>query len=503
MIVSDFLKYSAERNPGKTAVVYHEKRLSYSDLHKLSDICACCLMEKGISIGDRVAIFLDNCPEYLISYFGILKCGGVVVALNSQLLLEELLLPLNDCQPRIIITNTKHAKIVENARNNCSFSLEIVNVESDEFLNKEERLKQESFPLISEESLAMIIYTSGTTGKPKGVMLSHGNLSANADSIIEYLKLTEKDRVMVVIPFFYSYGNSLLTTHIKCGGTLVVDNRFVYPNVVLDTMYREKVTGFAGVPSHFAILLRKSAISNYSFLDLRYVTQAGGAMMPEAIKEFKKILPEVDFYVMYGQTEASARLSYLEPEMLYKKSGSVGKAIPGVLLDIVDEKGITVTPGEVGEIVAAGKNIMQGYWNDAEETKKVLKNRRLFTGDLASFDDEGYIYIKSRKKIMIKSGANRISPFEIEEIINKYPGIIESAAVGAPDDILGEVVRLFVVLEDDSIIDRDIMIYCKNNLSFYKVPKSIEFIPELPKTSSGKIKRGELKERRVKPGGDE
>ena len=335
------------------------------------------------------------------------------------------------------------------------------------------------------------------------MMLSHMNLSANADSIIKYLRLTENDKVMAVLPFFYSYGNSLLTTHIKIGGTLVINNRFLFPNVVLENMIAEEVTGFAGVPSSFSILIKKSSIRKYRFPKLRYVTQAGGAMPPQMIEEFLSIIPDVQFYVMYGQTEASARLTYLDPNYLKDKIGSTGKAIPGVELVVVDKSGIPVVPekksktGEIGEIKAKGKNIMMGYWNSPEETALTVKNDWLYTGDLARVDEDGFIYIIDRKKNIIKSGANRISPVEIENVVLQLQGVNDCAAVGVEDDILGEAIHLFVVVDDFSIDKKDIFLYCKKNLASYKIPKKIGFVSELPKTSSGKVKRQILKDAKL------
>jgi long-chain acyl-CoA synthetase len=342
------------------------------------------------------------------------------------------------------------------------------------------------------KDLAMILYTSGTTGKPKGVMLSHANLSANANSIIRYLKLKPSDRMMVILPFYYSYGTSLLTTHVRVGATLVIDNRFLYPNVVLDTMEKEKVTGLAGVPSHFAILLRKSALRKYKLSKLRYVTQAGSALTSEMIKEFISIFPKIKFYVMYGQTEATARLTYLAPKFLNKKIGSIGKAIPGVKIDILGDDGKKLGIGQIGEIVARGPNVMLGYWNSPAETKAALRKEGLYTGDLARLDNDGFLYLVSRKKEMIKSGANRISPFEIEEVVCQMPGVLECAAVGIKDEILGEAIKLCVVKNGMDLTETNLLRFCQQNLSGYKVPRIIEFMSSLPKTSTGKIKRQEL-----------
>ena len=215
------------------------------------------------------------------------------------------------------------------------------------------------------EDLALILYTSGTTSEPKGVMLSHRNLTANAESITEYLELAPKDRAMLVLPLYYSYGNSLLTTHVTVGGTLVLENSFVYPNVVIDKMIEERVTGFSGVPSTFAILLNRSKIRDVEFPALRYVTQAGGPMSPAHAQELRKALPKADIYIMYGQTEATARLTYLAPKDLTRKSGSIGKSIPGVKIGIQKPDGTSVIPGETGEIVAEGENTHDGILEQA------------------------------------------------------------------------------------------------------------------------------------------
>jgi len=489
MLVNEFLEKNAKLYLDKTAVIHQKNHLNYSQLNHLSDVYASILINNGIKKGDRVIIFLDNSIEYLIAYFAILKIGAVIVALNTKLVSRELIDIFNDCSPKLIITDERHSEIIKDAEKKYCQRIDVVTIEKNNVSSRSYCIQPIAF---SENDLAMIIYTSGTTGKPKGVMLSHTNLSANADSIIEYLHLTANDKIMVVMPFFYSYGNSLLTTHIKVGGTLVIDNRFLYPNIVLDNMIKEEVTGFAGVPSTFSILLKKSAIRKYHFPKLRYATQAGGAMLPPMIEEFIKIVPDIKFYVMYGQTEASARLTYLDPKYLKKKMGSVGKAIPGVELIVMNKARIPVKPGETGEIVARGKNIMMGYWNAPEETTLVLHKEGLFTGDLARVDEDGFIYIVGRKKDMIKSGAYRISPIEIEDIVCQIPGIVECAVVGIQDKILGEAVGLFVVGDGSLIEEKVIISYCKKNLASYKIPKKIEIVSELPKTTSGKIKRRKL-----------
>jgi len=347
-----------------------------------------------------------------------------------------------------------------------------------------------------EQDLAMICYTSGTTGSPKGVMLTHRNLVANAESIVKYLRLTSDDKMMVVLPFYYSYGNSLLTTHAKVGGTLDIGRNFIYPNMVLDLMLREGVTGFAGVPSTFAILLNRSAIRKYAFPMLRYLTQAGGAMSPRSAEELHRILPGTDIFIMYGQTEASARLTYLAPADFRRKAGSIGKPIPGVRITIRGEDSTPCAPREVGEIVAEGDNVMKGYWGDVEGTSRVLRSDGLHTGDMAWMDEEGYIYIVGRQSEFIKSGGHRIGAKEIEEAILELPTVHEVAVVGEEDEILGESITAYVVAKERSGIDpHAIQRCCRDRLPVYMVPRKVVFMDELPKTISGKIRKNELRPR--------
>lgn len=514
LLVHECLALSATDRPDAVAVVHGKRRLSYRNLENDASKVARYLAGRGFRKGDRAAVCLDNSLEYPLVYFGVLKAGGVVVPFSANAGERGIRKILENCRPAAMFAQESALRSVRAAMNEGSSiaDLVVVNPHGEEGprLHKtpdfpisvtvrhlEEFGKDEDgewlAPGLRGDDLAMILYTSGTTGSPKGVMLSHGNLSANAHSIVEYLKLTPRDKVMVVLPFHYSYGNSLLTTHVLVGGSLVIAGSFVYPNVVLEQMVAEEVTGFSGVPTTFAILLHRSNIRRSSFPKLRYVTQAGGAMSPRHAADLKQILPGTDIFIMYGQTEASARITYLEPGEIERKAGSIGKPIPGVEVFIKREDMGETGIGEVGELVASGENIMIGYWNDPEGTATVLKQDGLHTGDMARRDEEGFLYVVGRKSEMIKSGAHRISPKEIEEVILEVPGVHEVAVVGEKDEILGESIVAFVVPIDGAVLaDKEILSYCKGNLPTFKVPQKVRFSDRLPKTESGKVMKHKL-----------
>ena len=516
MLLHEFLTRSASAFPDKEAVVRGPARVTYATLNENADAIAGLLWQEGIERGDRVCLLIGNSPEYIMAYFGVLKAGGIVVPLNDNNFSRGLIRIFQDCLPRFVITQQKSIGTLVDVISGMPFIQAVLSIakrdsEPAHVHSISSDLHQGPPKIISfseiqggiapfpcntslgADDVALILYTSGTTGHSKGVMLTHRNLVSNAQSIIKYLALTEKDSVMVVLPFYYSYGNSLLTTHIIVGGTMILENSFLFPNKILDRMAAEKVTGFSGVPSTFALFLNRSAIREYHFPNLRYITQAGGAMAANHALELKSLLPKTQIFIMYGQTEATARLSYLEPDVLVRKAGSVGKAIEGVTLSIRKKDGSDSSPGVVGEIVAEGDNIMKGYWENQEETNKVLKYGKLHTGDLAWKDDEGFIYIVGRESEMIKTSGHRISPKEIEEVILEIPNVYEVAVKGIKDNLLGEAVVAYVVVSNASNIEKDeILKHCKKNLPIYMIPKAIYFVDQLPKTDSGKIKKNEL-----------
>jgi long-chain acyl-CoA synthetase len=491
VLLHEYLKSSALLRPEKVAVVQGKRRFSYKDLLGNAEAFAGVLRDTELTRGDRVVILLENSPEYIVACFGALMAGGVAVPLGQQITGRRLATIMNDCRPAVLVAPNL---LIE------SFA-QIPEVRDVKFVIPAERMCEGNGSVgnpycegLSRDDMAILLYTSGTTGEPKGVMLTHRNLAANAESIVEYLGLSDADTIMVVLPFHYSYGNSLLTTHVAAGGAVVLENGFVYPNVVLEKMEEEHVTGFAGVPSTFAILLGRSDLRKRKFPSLRYVTQAGGAMTPKLARELKSALPGAKIFIMYGQTEATARLTYLPPEDLERKAGSIGVPIPGVTLSVHRNDDRAALPLEVGEIVARGENVMAGYWNNPVESEHALRGGWLHTGDLGYVDEEGYFFIAGRMSEIIKSGAHRISPKEIEQVILEMGGVLEAAVVGVEDPILGEAIVAHVVpAGGEALREKSVLLHCRNILPPYMIPKKIVITESLPKTEGGKVRKAELK----------
>jgi acyl-CoA synthetase (AMP-forming)/AMP-acid ligase II len=487
MRVEQVINRTMESCCQKTAIVYKANRWSYADLRALVDARKSQLAKVGLSEQDRAIVWMENSPEYVATYLAVLELGGIVVALHPQTTTEEV--------GRIIRHVGGAGLIVSPTVKHWTMSdFESVGLR---FLLTGEDMHRMDYRDAGQEvpgGVAQIIYTSGSTGRPKGVVLTHKNLMANTRSILDYLQLTADDSVMAVLPFVYAYGNSVMLTHLFVGGALVIENNMLYPHVVLDGMIKTGVTGFSGVSTTYALLLNHSNLKSYAFPALRYLTHAGGPMPSELLSRIRTAFPDQRIFLMYGQTEASARLTYLPPELLDVKKESAGRAIPGVALKIVRERGETARPGEVGEVWASGDNIMQGYWQDPELTAVVLQDGWLHTGDLGRLDEEGYLTIVGRNNEMIKAGSYRISPTEIEEVLLQHQQVHEAGVVGIDDPILGQKICAIVTLKEaGTLTDQDLMVYCAQRLVQYKRPKVIAIVSSLPKSPSGKILRERLR----------
>ncbi len=503
-LIHHFLERSARRFPDKVALVHGPVRATYSEINNRANSLARYLISTGVQRGDRVALLMENSVEYLVAYYGIMKAGAVAVPLNSDLKPDGLRYVINDLETRVIISSSRFEKVIQVSnldelgvsevilKSPCSYRASArQNLTPFDSVTAVEPLANPDL-LVEETDLGSIIYTSGSTGGPKGVMLTHRNIVDNTFSICEYLRLTENDMQMCVLPFFYVMGKSLLNTHVAVGGTVVISNHSAFPAALIREMIAENVTGFSGVPSTFAYLLHRSPLSanRDKLTSLRYVSQAGGHMARVLKEKLRSVLPpHTEIFIMYGATEAAARLSYLEPQKLLEKAESIGKAIPGVALRIVKEDGSEAGAGEVGELVATGSNIMQGYWRNPEATGRALIDGWYHTGDQAYQDQEGFYFIVGRKDDLLKVGGHRLNPQEIEDMLLESGMFLEAVVLGLPDELLGNRLVILAVPTDRVHASQAVMAYCAEKLPRFKIPSEVRFAKVLPKKASGKIDR--------------
>jgi long-chain acyl-CoA synthetase len=504
-LVHHFLEESARLFPDKIAVVHERDRADYARINGWANRLAHGLIKAGVHPGDRVVLLCENSVEYVFCYYGILKAGGIAVSVNTGIRADGLAELLKELEPRVLIVCPKVEKTVrpldlslfgiarfmvigprpsaQGAKHDTASFYEELAVHPDGNPDL----------AVDPQSCAAIIYTSGSAGKPKGAMLSHANIVANTSAIIEYLGLNSSDVQMVVLPFFYVMGKSLLNTHFSVGGRVVINNKFPYTASVLKQMAEEGVTGFSGVPSTFAHLLFKSPLAEYrdKLPALRYCSQAGGHMPKHVKSELLKTLPRhTRMFIMYGATEASARLTYVPPERLRSKIDSIGIPLSGVTIKVLSPEGKELKPGEIGELVAQGPNIMLGYFKDEEATRNVLDAHGYHTGDLGFYDEDGFLFLTGRKDEQIKVGGHRVSPQETEDVIVESGQASECIIFAVPDSFQNfRLGGLAVPVRETVDTTRNILEYCHRKLPKYKIPESLMIVSAIPKTSNGKPDR--------------
>jgi acyl-CoA synthetase (AMP-forming)/AMP-acid ligase II len=486
-----FLDLSAGK-PESPALYYGSGVVTYAELRRRVAAVSGFLLASAGEPGDRIGLWSENSPFFVSVYLGVIQAGRAVVPFQVDGNEESFGRMVEEAGLRAVFVSRRYAARVTNWARGLGVRA-VAETQVDGLSGQEGA----TFPVIDPaRDLVALMFTSGSTGVPKGVMVTRRNLASNTADIIEYMGLTARERVMVVLPFHYCFGLSLLHTHLEVGGSLVLNNQFMYPEKVLEDMLARECTGLAGVPSTYQILLRKSRFKQLEFPALRWFQQAGGKLPDPFIREILETFPRVKYYLMYGQTEATARLSYLPPERLADKLGSIGKGLPSTRLEVLRPDGRPVTPGseEVGEIVASGDNITLGYWNDPEETAKFFRGGKLYTGDLARVDADGFIYIVERDREMIKCGGNRVSAKEVEDVIAEMPGVVEVAVIGVPHELLGEAVRAFVVpVPDAEIAAEAVRDHCLRRLPAFKAPESVQLMASLPHNNSGKVMKARLK----------
>lgn len=487
------------------ALLTLEGRYSYRELCRALDKLAGCLMGGGVHKGDRVLLLAENSFFGIAGYLAVLRAGGVAVPLSPTISVEELRYIIDSCGCQAAIVHGKvsqqqlrvlprQAKIISEDPLGADVGSQREVQTFDEVLSSP--ASKVSYPSIEEKSdLAAIMFTSGSTGRPRGVKIPHGDFMVCTSFLVEYLGLTTRDRMLLVLPFHHAFGAALLHDHLRAGGALVLDPRFMFPDKVLARMQETQCTGFAGVPSHCHILLRASSLKKMRFPLLRYVHLSGGKLADNLVQELRESLPTTRIFTVYAQTESALVLSYLPPEMLDAKLGSIGKGAPGVRLQVLDEDGRPVSPGQVGQIVAECDPPPLGYWGTPAEEDLTFRNGRLYTGDLATIDADGYIFVVGRSKDFLKCGGHRVSCKEVEDRLLGFDGLVEAAVVGIPDDRLGEAVKAFVVpREKTGTLLARLQAFCEEQFPPHLIPKEIVVLQELPRSPAGKVLKPALKQ---------
>jgi long-chain acyl-CoA synthetase len=439
--------------------------------------------------GARVALQLSNSPEYLAAFYGTLLADCVVVPLPVSLEEHRRRQILESCQPDLLITRVSDLNSQETQSTAETLSL---SKEEDEEISY-------SPPRRQAQDLAMLLFTSGSMGMPKGVMLSHQNLLANADSILRELPIHATDRALAVLPFCHAFGNSILQTHVLSGATLIIDRALTFPSSMVEALRELGATSFSAVPEVYGMLLKYGRLGEQPLPGLRYMTVAGGALRYDLAAQIESRIRPASFHVMYGQSEATARLSSLPPQELHTRPGSIGKPISGVELAVMDESNRELPTGSTGMLCARGANVMLGYWQDKTATAEVLGGDGwLRTGDLARRDDDGFFYLQGRANLLVKVQGHRVHPAEIEGLVEaEFP---QTSAVAVPMT-RGDEIRfiLFLAPRDDRPIDvTKIRATCQRELPSYKQPLYYEVLERFPLTSGYKIDREALA--RLAPG---
>lgn len=498
-------KKSAERFSDKTALFFSDKKISYKELYQMSQGLSQGLKNLGIKKGDKVAIFLHNTPEFVASYFAIISIEAVCVPVNNMLKEAELGFILKDSKARLIISSIAYLDIINLAKigaPDLKYTISIDGLAPDTFnfyeIIERSVLKKEDI-FINPDETASILYTSGTTGNPKGAMLTHRNFISNIKSCISSIDVSEKDNFICVLPMFHSFAFTVcILLPFSTGASITVVEHLRPFRRVVRNVIKKKITVFVGIPSIFNVLAHMEIPRVFTSRVLKLIDPlrlciSGAAALPaEVLKAFEDKF-RVPLLEGYGLTEASPVVSF-NPVHGVRKPGSVGLPVEGVKVKVVDDRSNDLGCEKIGELLVKGDNIMKGYFNRETETLEVIKDRWLYTGDIAKIDKAGYIYILDRKKDMINVRGLNVYPAEIENVLMKHPKIKEAAVVGIPDKFKGEVPKAFIVLKEDEVLaGSEVIGYLRKNLALFKIPKFVEFTKALPRTATGKVLKRQLK----------
>ncbi len=518
VLLHHLLRRSADRLADKDALVHGNERLTYAEVAGRASGLGAGLRRLGVTPRDRIGIYLEPSVAQVVSIFGISEAGGVFVPVNAMLLAEQVKHIATDCRMKgLITTASKVAGLSAVIKEIPSLEFVVVVGDGGPF---DVEVPVESYAEMTATApaarlgdtaigrdLAAILYTSGSTGKPKGVMLSHANVIAGASIVSTYLGISERERILAILPFSFDAGMNQLTTAFQQGATLVLMT-FTFAREIVRMLAKERVTGLAGVPTLWSLLAQPaSSLAKTPLPDLRYITNTGGAMPQPVLAALREALPATKVFLMYGLTEAF-RSTYLPPDELDRRPTSMGKAIPDTEILVVNESGQPCRPGEVGELVHRGPTVSLGYWGRPDLTAQVLRphpfipmelggdERVCYSGDLVRMDEDGFLYFIGRRDAMIKSSGFRISATEVEEAIFQS-GLVKGAAViGLPDPVLGQSIKAFVVPKDGVTVSVPALLeFCASRLPRYMVPAAADVLDEIPKTTSGKVDYPALRRR--------
>ena len=502
LLVHDSLLRSAEAAPSRDAVVDEFGPWTYEELTDDALRIARLLQDEGLQPGDRVVLYLDNTARCTAGIFGTLIACGVFIVVNPQTKAEKLKLILADSGAAFLLAEEQSVNVVAEAVAQSGGAARVFATGSSalDFPSLDEALAatkpRPATPETTPAELAALVYTSGTTGRPKGVMLSHQALVFVIGSIAEYLRLDADDRILNILPLAYTYGLSQLLLAARLGGTLLLERTFAFPGRTLERMHSERATVFPAVPTVYATLLGMRHSRTYE--SVRCLTNAAAGLPPSFHDGLQRLFPNARLYRMYGQTEC-VRVSFLEPELIEAKPTSVGRAIPGTEAFVLDEEGLPVAHGETGVLHVRGPHLMEGYWGDAALTEEWLKNgpdhgeRMLCTHDHFTVDEDGLLYFVGRTDDIVKTRGEKVSTIEVENVLHGLRGVSQVAVVGVPDDLLGEALRAYVVLEEGAALtEEQILRFARSKLENFMVPREVVLLDELPQTESGKVRKGSL-----------
>jgi len=509
MVLGEILLRAATNSSDKVAVIDRSANTSctYDELNARVNRLAHAFTGAGVRKGDRVAILHHNCLEYIETFFAAMKIGAVLTALDYRAAPRELKYLLNDSEANTLIIGENYLNLIIPILSELGTVKNFISIVrgTKQMISYEKLIS--SYPStepgvnVGENDLATLYYTSGTTGLPKGVMMTHRNLAAALMSMWNPLPVTSDDVTLHTSPFSHIAAVWPLLEHISVGGANVIVEKFD-PKVVLEAIEQNGVTTWNSVPAMILRLVEYPDLTKYELGSLRWIGYGASPMPMEVLKRALRLIGNI-FVQVYGLTETYiVTLLPKEdhtiggPRDKLRRLSSCGKALPGMQVRVVNGEGKDIVPGETGEIIVKGDSVTQGYWRSPEETAKAIKQGWFYTGDLAAIDEQGYLYIVDRKKEIIISGGENISPREVEEVIYRHRAVFEAAVIGVPDRQWGEAVKAVVALkEGERVTEEEVISFCKQNLARFKAPKSVDFVESLPKTASGKTCKKELRDR--------